>query len=204
MKGASASAKGKEQKAGSSVRGNRRRQEDQGKGNVQSRSKAPTARRKDKEAPDQVAQEEVSRIDPYVVEHAVLSRYVSAYVMKHDAHFKNSIGRLFKKQHEMGFSGTRYLAQESGVNYDTIRRLAYLPHYQKYLSFGVADEILSAMEGAYLVAGDDPEIPILPNPRYSPPKDEKQRRSQPAVHAQILKRRRASARKMKLERAQDV
>jgi hypothetical protein len=80
MKGANASAKGKEQKAGSSVRGNRRRQEDQGKGNVQSRSKAPTARRKDEEASDQVAQEEVSRIDPYVVEYAVLSRYVSAYV----------------------------------------------------------------------------------------------------------------------------
>lgn len=217
MKGASGSATSKKQKAGSSVRGNRRRQEDQGEGNVQSRSKAPSARRKDEEAPDQSAQEEVGRIDPYVVEHAVLARYVNDYVMKHDAHFKNSTGRLFTKRHEMGFSGARYLAQESGVNYDTVRRLAFLPHYQQSISFGVADAILSAMEMVYLVAGDDPEIPILPNPRYNPPRDEKerlarerkserekQRRSQPAVHAQILKRRRARARKVRLDSAQAV
>jgi hypothetical protein len=218
MKGASASAKGKEQEAGSSVRGNRRRQEDQGKGNVQSRSKASPARRKDEEAPDQVAQEEVGRIDPYVVEYAVLARYVSAYVAEHDARFKNSTGRLFKKTHEIGFSGTYYLAQESGVSYDQIRKLVKYPHVQRFMTLGIADEILAAMEMTYLIAGDDPEIPVLPNPRCpAPPKNEEERlarlrererakwyRSHPEIREKNLKSRRARARKVRLERAQAV
>jgi hypothetical protein len=218
MKGASESAKGKEQKAGSSVRGNRRRQEDQGKGNVQSRSKASPARRKDEEAPDQSAQEEVGSADPYVVEYAALSRYVSAYVAEHDARFKNSTGRLFKETHEIGFSGTYYLAQESGVSYNQIRKLVKYPHVQRFMTLGVADEILAAMEMTYLIAGDDPEIPILPNPRCAPPpKNEKERLARlrrreqarsraacPEVRAHIREVRRAYARKMKLERAQAV
>jgi hypothetical protein len=218
MKGASASAKGKEQEAGSSVRSNRRRQEDQGKGNVQSRSKASPARRKDEEAPDQVAQEEVRGADPYVVEYAVLARYVSAYVERHDAYFKNSTNRLFKNNQEPGFSGTHYLAQESGVSYDQIRKLVKYPYIQQHMSLGVADEILAAMEMTYLIAGDDPDIPILPNPRCQPPpKDDrerlarqrrreqaKSRAARPEVRAHIREIRRAHARKMKLERAKAV
>jgi hypothetical protein len=217
MKGASASAKGKEQKAGSSVRGNRRRQEDQGKGNVQSRSKASSARRKDEEATDQVAQEEVSRTDPYVVEYPVLARYVSAYVAEHDARFRDNKS-MFKKQHETGFSGIRYLAQESGVSCDYVRKLVHSPHYQRHVSLGIADEILAAMEMTYLISGDDPEIPTLPNPRCPPPpKDEKERlarkrkterdkwyRSHPEIREKNLKSRRARAREVRLERTQAV